>query len=283
MDRSHTMPRLCFIMALILSLIGVALRSICMLISFDPDPGYFSEGILPTLSDALYFVVLVAVAVCAFLIPRGALSHTLRTPMRLPLAICLGSVLALFTVLSLIISFQNRRDNIMIAPSLLGLLASIYYFASANRKEQFPDWLSFLGYLPALWSIAAVGEIYFDHYTTMNSPVKISLQFACLGFMLIVLAELRFRVNRSTPRYSASLLAIGSYACLTGSLPLLLATGAGQLDNIRHLFYAVVLLVAGVYGLYLLFCCTCLPGTLSVQVPADVSPVSPEEITPNAE
>ncbi len=283
MERSHTMPRLCFIIALLLSVIGVALRSVCLLVCFDPDPGYFSEGILPVLSNALYFVTIGIMAVCVCLVPKDALSSPPRTPMRAPVAICLGVLLALFTVFSFVISFPVRKNDIMIIPSLLGLLASTYYFVSANRNGQFPDWLSFLGYLPILWGVGAVGEIYFDHYTAMNSPVKTSLQFACIGFMFIVLAELRYRVNRITPRYSMISLAIGSYTCLTGSIPLLLATGAGQLANTRHLLYAAVLLAAGVYGLYLLFCYTCLPPACPVQDPADVSPVSPENITPNAE
>ena len=102
----------------------------------------------------------------------------------------------------------------------------------------------------------------------MNSPVKTDLQLAFLGFMFICLAELRFRVGRPMPRYSLAFLAIGSYTCLVGSIPLLIATGAGILENFSHLLYAAVLLCAGLYGLYIQFRYTCFPGTAPTPVDA---------------
>lgn len=279
MDRSYTMPRLCFILTTALTLLCVALRSICMLFFFDADPGYFTEGLLPTLCDLSYVAVVIVSVVCCCLIPKSSLPTELHTRMRAPVALLPGLALAAFTVVSLIVCLPARTSNIVIAPALLGLPAAAYYFVSARRNGRYPDRLSFLGYLPVLWSVAAVAEVYFDNYTTMNSPIKISLQFAFLGLMFISLAELRFRVGRISPRYSVALLAIGSFTTLVASIPLLIATGARILDNIQHLLYAIVLLCVGLYGLYTLFRYTCFPSDM----PAPAESTEEEDAAPPAD
>ena len=252
MDRRRHIPRICFLLTVGLTLLGVVLRSVCMLCLFDVDPGYFTPGLLPTVSDLLYFVAVLVPTVCMILTPKDALSPEPRAPRRLPFALLIGLALTAFTIISLLICFPTRKSNMMIAPSLLGLLASTYYFISANRDGRYPDPLSFVGYLPVFWNIAAVAETYFDNYTTMNSPIKISLHMGFLGFMMINMAELRVRVGKPAPRYSVAFLSIGSYACLVGSVPLLLALWAGTLNNLRQALFAAVLLAAGLYGLYLL-------------------------------
>lgn len=253
MDQRRVFPRLCFLLTASTALLGVVVRSVCFLCLFEKDIGYFESGILPALSDALYLVALIIPIVCASLTPRDALPRRLNASGRAIPAVLLGLALAAFTTVSLLICFPARRSNTMVAPSLLGLLASTYYFLSARKSDRYPDWLSLLGYLPVFWSITAIGETYFDTYTAMNSPVKLALQFGMMGFMLIALAELRFRVDRAVPRYSLVFLSIGSYVCLVGSIPVLVATGAGILNHLRHTLFATVLFCAGAYALYLLF------------------------------
>lgn len=252
MDHRRKLPRLCAMLTAALALVGVALRTVCMLCCYDADIGYFSQGILPTISNALYFVAFLLPVALLMLTPKCSLAAEMHISKRAPIAILLGISLAVFTVISLLICFPARKSDVMIPASLLGLLASTYYFVSAGKNGRYPDWLSFLGFLPVFWSIAAVADTYFDRYTTMNSPVKIALQIGFLGFMLIVLAELRFRINKPMPRYSVAFLSVGSYTCLVGSIPLLAAVCAGAVEHLRHTLYAAVLFFAGLYGLYLL-------------------------------
>lgn len=290
MERSYIMPRLCFILTFALTLFSVVLRSLCMVFYFDVDPGYFTADLMPVLSNVLYFVAITIALVCVSLTPKDSLSSELHTRLRAPVAIILGLSLAAFTVISFIVCFPSRQSKLMIAPTLLGLFAAIYFLLSAKRNGRYPDRLSFLGYLPVLWSIGAIGEIYFDNYTTMNSPIKTSLLFALLGFMFIMLAELRFRVNQPMPRYSVFMLSVGGFTTLTGSIPVLVATGAGKLDHIRHLLYAAVLLFAGLYGFYLLFRYTLFPSDVpdeTTDEPTEAVEESnttiSETVAPNAE
>ena len=116
-----------------------------------------------------------------------------------------------------------------------------------------------------------MADTYFDVYVTLNSPIKVSLQVGLLGFMLILLAELRFRVGRPLPRYSLAFLALGAYACLVGSIPLLLATAVGAVSLPRYALYAAVLAVVGLYAFYLLLHYTASPAPATADAPVETS------------
>lgn len=266
MDRTRTMPRICFMVTAALTLAGVILRSVCQLTQFDAAVGYFNEGILSTRSNALYFAAVLLITVGACFIPKSSLPTELRMRLRLPVALLVGLSLAAFTVASFVLYFpaitseDPRVTAITPAPIVLGLPASLYFIISGKRDGRYPDGLSAAGFLPILWCVAAVAETYSDKFTTMNSPVKLGLQMGFLGFMLLLLAELRFRLGKAMPRAAVAFFGIGSFLCLVGSVPVLLGTGARILDNKFHMLYAIVLLCAGLYGLYTLFCFTFFPA-----------------------
>jgi hypothetical protein len=253
MEQRINLRRLCLILTAARSLLGVGVRTICMLCCFEADIGYFTPGILPAISNLLYFAAALAPVLCMAFTPKEQMPKTLHADGRAIPAVLLGLVLAGFTLISLLICFPARKSDTMIASSMLGLLAATYYFFSIGKDDCFTDWRALLGTLSVFWCIAAVADTYFDTYTTMNSPIKISLQMGFLGFMLMMLGELRFRLNRPMPRYSTIFLSVGSYACLVGSIPLLIAVCAGAYSHLRHTMYAVVLLFAGSYSLFHLF------------------------------
>lgn len=253
MEQRTNLRRLCLILTAVLTLLGVAVRTVCMLCCFEADIGYFTAGILPTISNLLYFAAALAPVLCMAFTPKEQMPKTLHVTGRALPAVLLGLALVVFTLISLLICFPARKSDVMIGSSVLGLLGSTYYFFSIGKDDVFPDWRALLGYLTVFWGIAAVADTYFDTFTTMNSPVKVALQMGFLGFMLFMLGELRFRLNRPMPRYSTIFLSVGAYTCLVGSIPLLIAVCAGAYSHLRHTLYAVVLLFAGTYSLYHLF------------------------------
>ncbi len=258
MNRTRIMPRICFLSSAALSVIGAVLRTVCLLTCFDTDVGYFRPSALPTVSDILYIVAFVLVTAGALLIPKKALSRDLCAPHRTVPAILFGAILVLFAATALVVCFPDRTGPVLLAPIILAPLAAVYFFLSANRSGLYPDGIVALGFLPILWCVAGIAETYMDRFTTMNSPVKLALQLGMIGLTFILLAELRFRLGKAIPRGAVAYLGIGTYACLTASVPVLVATAVGVLDNTLHMLYAAVLLAGGLYGLYLLFCHTCL-------------------------
>ena len=261
MDQIRSLPRLCFVLTAALSGLGAILGSICMLCCFEADVGYLTPGFLPTLSRALYAVALFLAILCAVRIPKNTLPARLHTPGRAPLAVLMVIALAVFAVVALLTLPAKRENNVILAAALLAIPAAAYFLISAACTDsRYPDWLSLLGFFPVAWSIAGVGETYFDRYVTMNSPVKTAIQIGLLGFMVILLAELRFRVGSVLPRYSLAFWSVGSYTCLVGGLPPLCGYLRDRIIDAeqssvpdKYALYAVVLLCAGLYGLFTLF------------------------------
>lgn len=268
-------PRLCFWLTAVLALLGVSLRTVCMLCFFDADVGYFQSGILPAISSALYFAAVAAAILCAALTPKGTLPAELQVQGRPYAALFAGLALGGFTVAALLFPslFAGVSGKITLAANLAGLPSALYFFCSAHKQGKYPDWLSLLGFIPAIWSILAIADTYFDAYVALNSPIKTALHLGLLGLMLMLLAELRFRVGKPLPRYSLAFLSVGSYTCLVGSIPLLIAAAAGSVTLPRYSLYAAVLTIMGLYGLYLLLHYTASP------IPAEVTDITAD--TPN--
>ena len=258
MDRSRFTPRLFFLSAALLSLLGAAIRTAAYLTAFDTQVGYLDAGIWTSLSRCLYFITPAILIAIAIAIPKDALSTAPRHTYRMAAAIPMAVILVAFTVTVFIVCPPAQGSALMFA-ALLGIPAALYYGFSSVKSTRSSDLVSILGFLPVIWCIAAVADLYFDVFVTMNSPIKTSLHVGLLGFMATNLSELRFRIGRSLPRVALVFFGLGSFTCLTAAVPLLVATGARVLDHRLHLMYAAVLLVAGLYNLYLLFLHTRLP------------------------
>lgn len=294
MERSRLSPRVCLLVTAALTLLGVILRSVCMLTNFDAAVGYFNAGILTTLSNALYFAAVIAAAVCASLIHKGVLPATLRTRLRRPAAYLWGLSLAAFTVGVLLVCYQDRTGNFLTYPMILGILSSLYFFISGSKDGTYSDALSALGFIPVVWCVTAAWETYTDQFTAMNSPIKVGLQMGFLGLALILVSELRYRLGKPLPRVAAAFMSMGVFTSLNGAIPVLLGTGAHILDNQLHLFYAIVLLCGGLYGAYTLFQLLWFPAETEAQAPeaaaeptaeptAEVTEPEPPTDTPNAQ
>lgn len=275
MARTPILTKSCFWITAILTLPGVTLRSLSMLLCFDAEIGYFAKGILPTLSEIVYPIAVAAAIAIACMIPKGALPKKLHTPARLPLSILMGIGFVAFSVLGFILCPPTATSKLLLAPLLAAPLASLYFFLSANKDSTFPDWLSLLGFLPILWGVTAIAQTYTDLYTPMNSPVKITLQLGFVGLMLILTAELRFRLGKPAPRMALALWSMGSFLCLCGSVPMIVAACASVPLNLTHVLYAVVLLFGGAYGGYILWQFAHTPVPVPYSKPTAPTPAEP--------
>lgn len=268
MDRSRLIPRLFFPIAAILALLGAAVRTVSYLTAFDTEVGYLDPGPWTTLTARLYLIVPIVLIVMAIAIPKNTLSTAPSYSLRMVAAIPMAVVLIAFVVASFLIC-KPAEDSMLLAIVLLSVPSALYYVLSSVSGDRSADWVTMLGFIPAIWCITAVADLYFDQFVTMNSPIKVSLQTGLLGFTAAVLSELRFRIGRSLPRVALFFFGLSGFTCLTAAIPLLVATGAHVLDHPLHLMYATVLLVAGLYSLYLLFLHTRLP--LAAEHPDSVS------------
>ncbi len=270
MDGSRAMPRLYFLITAALTLCGVTARTVSVFTRYnEASGGYFDAGFFPALGKSLYFAVVILAIIGAYLIPKGTLPTELHIPHRAFVAWPLGCAMAIFTVLLFVSAYADlftKAGTFKTALTLLGLLGSSYFFLSATRTGRYPDWLTAAGFLPILWCMVGIAETYTDQMVTMNSPIKIGLQMGFMGFMLIMISELRFRLGKAAPRAAMALLSIGTFLTLNAAIPVLV--GSTILHNVLHSLYAAVLLFAGIYGGYIL-----LRYTAACQSPADTDTV----------
>ena len=257
MDRKR-ISRLYFLLTAAFCFVGVALRAVCMLTQFDKVVGYFNRGFLSVADTVLYFIAVISGIVGACLLPKRDLPVTLRTPCRAPLAYAVGLALVAFTAISLMVSYEAYLTTKTIADWLLvisALPAAAYFLISARLHGIYRDAVTFVGFFPILWSASAVAITYSDPFVAMNSPIKVSIQMGLLGFMFIMLPELNCRLGKPVSRKAIAMTAIGTYAALVSSLPLLLSAWISP--ALTYTLCAIVLLAVGLYGGYMLFCYTC--------------------------
>ena len=288
MDRTRLFPRLCFVQTALLALLGAVVRSVCMLTQFDTAVGYFNKSPLVALSDALYFLSVIAAVIFALRLKKGSLPAELNTRLRAPAAYLWGLALVVFTVGVYLVCYEDRTNKFVTVPMVLGVFSSLYFFLSGNKQGRYSDGIAALGFIPVVWCVTAAWETYTDQFTAMNSPVKISLQMGFLGLALILISELRFRLGKPLPRFAAALMSIGVFFSLNGGVPILVGTGARVLANPLHVFYAAVLLCGGLYGAYTLFQFLRFPAEVIPDDPAsaEATNATPADIpadTPNAE
>ncbi len=262
--------RLYFWVTVCVCLLGVALRTVCMLTQYDAAIGYFERGFWPVASDALYFLAAAAAAIGAWLLPRASLTAVPSTPYRPPFAYLTGVLLAAFAVCLSVTSraaLFTKSGAALTALVCLSVASLLYFFITGHRHGPFRDALTSLGFLPILWSMSAIAVTYTDPYVAMNSPIKVSLHMGLLGFMLIMLGELGCRVGKPVSRKTVTITAIGVFAALNASVPLIAAARVNTAS--LYTLCAGVLLAAGLYGGYMLFCYT--HGPVALDKSADES------------
>ena len=249
MKRISVTPRVYLGCAAGLSLLGAILRTVCILTCFDSEVGYFDKGLLSLASRALYFVAVACFAVGAIALPKRSVASGLTSLSHTVAAYLLAFVLMGFAIGVAILWAESKEETILLGMAAASVLAAVYFCVTASRAERTSDGLALLGFTPVLWSILAVGETYVDPYTTINSPLKLALQMGFLGFMLMTVAELRFRLGKPSPRRSIALFAVAAFTCLTGSVSTLVGFAAGVKMDSLYPLYAAVLLAVGVYAL----------------------------------
>ena len=134
-----------------------------------------------------------------------------------------------------------------------------------------------LGFAVILLCMLVIGRTYNDPYVTMNSPVKLAVQFACAGVMLGMTADLRMLLCKPAPRPALTVLSAGSFFGVAGALPArrpdrrVHSSGraeGGQLYFVYLCFSAPM----GVYMLIRLAQCVFAAGASDVPVEAEPKP-----------
>lgn len=243
---SGSLP-LCYLLLAALTVGATVLRSIALTLSFDADIGYFQKGLIP-----VYILLALAAALCAaipFLIKKEALDKTGRTSRTAEL---IAAALPALVLLVLAFYLLARRKSIP-APALLVVLAAFLcatgaaYFGSRLRDGQDTATGLLFGYGAILGMTLLLAITYFDLYTQMNAPHKLSQHLALLVAMVALLYELRILTKTQFPRIRAASAGLASFSCTVVGISNTVGFLAGSLSDVTYLLIDLLLVTLGVY------------------------------------
>lgn len=220
MNSVKPLTRIYFLTTFALALLGATLRTFTMLLCFDAEIGYFQSGILPIICRILTIVAVILPIVLSIITPKDTYPQTWPTHGTPMIAIFPAAVLL---VSGIIIIATQTSSPLALASGVFGVLSGIYFLLTIRPQltTKHPQTISLLGFATVFWALSSLAETYFDLNTTMNSPVKLILQFSLLSVALAIISELRFRLNKPLPRTAVALHSIAMYFSLTSGFSIL--------------------------------------------------------------
>lgn len=258
--RAQTLRRIAFWGTLALTLAAMLLRGVAFFTGYSRELGYFDSTAVTVVYRVLCGLVLLGVGLCACLLPAGQAAaprigqrHELIAS--LPLAARLQLAVFLFAdIYDRVRAGTAGSNGLRYVALFLTLLSAVYFLlllvGRGSRTSR-----GLCGLIALLPPIGIVALTYGDGYVAVNSPVKLAVQFAAVGIMLALTAELRFLLDKPAPRLALVLSAVAVFLCLGGALPCLVAQLAGVIPATRPEgtgLYQGYLISASLEGVYLL-------------------------------
>lgn len=240
-------PYLLALLALF-TLACTVVRTLALALAFDADIGYFKAG--APLVILLYVLTGLSLAVCLlfFLYIKKEELRQSTTP---TLFAMVGDGMCLLLCLSAV-CYLLLRGNTLPAPALVSILALIsllfgagYFITHFVRIS--PAVRVLLGYALLLALILVIVLTYFDRYTQMNAPHKISQHLSILAALLALLCELRVQLGRAKHARSLPFLGLAGFACLTTGVSNALAFALGSYDDLTYFVFDLLLLALGLH------------------------------------
>ncbi len=246
--RPFPTQRLLWLVLAALTLLATVLRTLSLLLCLD-EIGYFQKGAVPVV---LFYVVIALIALAClalfFLLNKESIPHE---PATLSTARFVGAALAAVALAAAALFLIFRSNALPIPTPLVILTAPILlcgtvYFAMRLTRSKATTTVLF-GYGAILATALSLILTYFDPYTQMNAPHKLSQHVCLLAVMVALLLEQRDLLDRPLPRACVSFTAFATAFCTATALPNILAFIGGVFDDPLYLFLDVMILGLAAY------------------------------------
>ena len=238
-----------FLLSASLALLACALRTLALFLRFDTDIGYFHSGaplvIAAHLCTALCALICVIIP---FLINIGRHPEekdTLPAPRFLSAAVCAAALcVAAFYLLTNADKVPAPAPLVLL--TALSLLAGAVYFLLRLLSGKPRSTVAF-GFFVILAAALCLATTYFDRYTQMNAPHKLSLHLCMLAIMFGMLYELRALLGRALPRACTAATTLAAALCFVYSLSNTIAFLGGVYDDVTYFLFDLVTLGFAAY------------------------------------
>ncbi len=252
MNKARVLPCIAFWSVAALTLAAACLRTVAFCTGYDGDIGYFRSGTVTVVYRILAFCAVLIPTVCGMLIPEGILPAPHRDAGRDSLAVLPLIACAMTTPFFLLNS--SVKGTVSVLCTVLALCSAAHFLlavlGAGSRSTR-----GVLGFAVILLCMLIIGLTYNDPYVTMNSPVKLTVQFACAGAMLGMTADLRMLLEKPAPRLALSVLSAAAFFGVAGAAPCVIARIAGFIPAGRPeggQLYFVFLCFSVLMGVYML-------------------------------
>lgn len=234
-EASGRLFRIYRIVSAILVAVAVVLRTLNLFGFYEADIGYYRTGsVLPTVFRIFVLLCTLFFAIFAFILGK----HAERIPSKNSATVGASLLVALtFAVTALwryCFSAALMTTSTIFA-FVTGGLAAVYFILFAFGKLSAPSAL-LTGLGTILWFGCILSASYFDITVPMNAPLKLVLQLACLGGMLLMLSEMRLCCGARKQRFTLFALPAATLYLLSSAIPSIIADVMGIL-NARDLAY----------------------------------------------
>ena len=228
-----------------LTLVAILLRTLCLFSFYDVNIGYFSSGAaLPVAMNVFAVIAFVGIAAASFFVSKETYAATgcEKNPfIKISSAVCvLGFLYPIYVVIRNILSVPGLIIPTSTLIFMVVFFISAVYFAVNLLSKQF-KYQAVLAIAVILSAGYFLANSYFDLYTPMNNPNKISLHIACVSVMIFMACEARCLINESKKRFYVFALASAVFFSGFSSVPAFIAFLSGKLDYNYFVFDCVVL------------------------------------------
>ena len=223
----------------------VVLRLISTMFFFDGDIAYYQTGaVLPIITNVI--MALTAIGAIVFcLISKVSIEPNIPTEAKITrlASIIAAAGFAVFGVIyvSSLMEYSNIYGSI---PSTYLLCAvctfgACAFFALKALRASNADILYVLtGILVAVWIVLELAECYFDTFIPMNSPLKLTFEFACLGALLLTVNEMRIGLDQKRRGFHLFAATVASVFLPTSAVPSIICYLNGDMPASYVLVYS---------------------------------------------
>lgn len=242
--------QLCTLALAVLVLLVLLLRVLALHLAFDADIGYFQKGaplcVLLYIFEGLLLALLVAIP---FLISNTRVRPITKSPSTPEMVGCMLSALLLLLPAGYLLLKGRTQLSALALVSILAALFSLLAagFFLCRLLSVSDETRALFGYALILAAALLMLVAYFDRYTQMNAPHKLTQHFSMLAVMLATLFEIRALLSKDLPRVRLAVSAAAFAICTVFSLSNAIAFCTGVYDDLTYLFFDLPVLGLAVY------------------------------------
>ena len=223
----------------------VVLRLISTMFFFDGDIAYYQTGaVLPIITNVI--MALTAIGAIVFcLIPKVSIEPNIPTEAKITrlASIIAAAGFAVFGVIyvSSLMEYSNIYGSIPTTYLLCAVctFGACAFFALKALRASNADILYVLtGILVAVWIVLELAECYFDTFIPMNSPLKLTFEFACLGALLLTVNEMRIGLDQKRRGFHLFAATVASVFLPTSAIPSIICYLSGDMPASYVLVYS---------------------------------------------